>query len=473
MTKAAICIYSSFVRNAILGAVTAATEKFGITRFFKSDSVYLLSFFLGLIAMGTLMLCLPVAWSGTTAPRSYLPFIDALFTATSAVCVTGLASVNTADFSRFGQWVIMLLIQFGGLGIISFTSMVLLIPGRRLPFRRLKTIKSFSIDGVEHDPVKIIRNIIFATVIIESTGALALYAAFTGLNVPHRAFSAVFHSVSAFCNAGFSTFPDNLESLNGKPAVLLIISFLIVTGGIGFIVIQDLTWWIRKKKKTLSYHTKLILIATSVLILGGACAFWFLEANNTFAGMNLVEKGANSLFQSITPRTAGFNAVHQTDLRQSSKFITILLMFIGGSPGSIAGGIKVATAYIVLLVMLKPSNEAGEINAFRRRLSPATINTAVVYFIKAIFLLVATAGLLSLIEGPRGADFSQIIFEVTSAFGTVGLSLDFTDKLSVLGKLVIICTMYIGRVGLLAIMFFGGSTRADSIVYPQADILIG
>lgn len=438
----------------------------------KSDTAHLLVFFLTVIAVGTALLCLPVSWAGSGDGRGRLQFVDALFTSTSAVCVTGLATVSTPDYSRFGQIVILLLIQTGGLGIISFTSLMLMVPGARLPFRRLSTIRSFSVGGVEHDPIRIIRDIVFFTFSLEAAGAVALYPAFSKAAVPDPLFTAVFHAVSAFCNAGFSTFPDSLEGFRRNPYVLFVMSALIVTGGIGFIVLQDISRLIRRKKNGLSYHSQLILALTAFLVLAGAAAFWFIEGGNTFAGMGPLDRAANALFQSITPRTAGFNAVRQTALRQSSKFITLILMFIGGAPGSTAGGVKVSTAYIVLLVMLKKANEYGEINSLRRRFTPSTINTAVVYFIKAAALLVLGAGVLSLVEGSRG-DLGRVIFEVVSAFGTVGLSLDFTPALSVAGKLVIIWTMFAGRVGLLAFVFLGGSARSDYYVRPEADILLG
>ena len=368
--------------------------------------------------------------------------------------------MDTSTFTRFGQIAILALIQLGGLGIISFSSLMLIVPGRRLPFRRLRTIRSFSVEGVENDPAKIIGSIVLATVVIEGLGTLALFGLFSQAGVPESLFTALFHSISAFCNAGFSTFPDSLERFKLEPGILLVVACLIVTGGIGFIVLQDIARRVRGRKRNLSYHSSLMLAITAVLILVAAVAFWFMEGENTFRGMSALNRAVNALFQSVTPRTAGFNAVHQADLRQPTKFVTILLMFIGGAPGSIAGGIKIATAYVVLMVMLKKANERGEINAFRRRLSPATINAAVVYFIKAAFLLIFASGLLSVFEARRGMDFGHIAFEVTSAFGTVGLSLDFTPGLSTAGKLVLIATMFTGRVGLLAILFLGGSTRA-------------
>lgn len=444
-----------------------------MNRAFKSDTVFLLSFFLIVIGIGTFLLLLPAAWAGNPGRPFRLSPVDALFTSTSAVCVTGLTTVDTADFSRFGQLVILGLIQVGGLGIVSFTSFMLLLPGGRLPFRRLRTIRSFSVQGVENDPFRILRSIVVSTFLIEVLGAAALAVQFAGLGHAEPVFLGVFHAVSAFCNAGFSVFPDSLERFKGEPALLGTFSVLIVTGGIGFIVLQDIARRIRGKKRILSYHSRLMLSITAVLVLTAAAVFWLLEKDHAFAGMSGLDRAANALFQSVTPRTAGFNAVHQADLRQPTKFITILLMFIGGAPGSIAGGIKIATAYVVLLVMLKKANERGEINAFRRRLTPETINGAVIYFIKAAFLLIFAAGVLSVVEAPRGADFGHIAFEVASAFGTVGLSLDFTAGLSRAGKLVIIGTMFTGRVGLLAFLFLGGTTRAGNFVYPEAEILIG
>lgn len=442
-------------------------------RAFKSDAAYLLTFFLVVIAIGTFLLLLPAAWAGRPGRPARLSPIDALFTSTSAVCVTGLTTVDTADYTRFGQFVILALIQVGGLGIVSFTSFMLLLPGGKLPFRRLRTIRSFSVQGVENDPFRILRSIVVSTFLIELLGAAALALQFVRLGHDEPVFLGIFHSVSAFCNAGFSVFPDSLERFKGEPALLGTVSVLIMTGGIGFIVLQDIARRIRGKKRILSYHSRLMLSITAVLVLTAAAAFWLLEKDHAFAGMSGLDRAMNSLFQSVTPRTAGFNAVHQADLRQPSKFITILLMFIGGAPGSIAGGVKIATAYVVILVMLKRANERGEINSFRRRLTPETINAAVIYFIKAAFLLIFAAGILSVVEAGRGADFGHIAFEVTSAFGTVGLSLDFTAGLSPAGKLVIIGTMFTGRVGLLAFLFLGGTTRAGNFVYPEADILIG
>ena len=439
----------------------------------RSDATYLLGFFAVIIGIGSALLSLPVAWNGSGIVAPPLRFIDALFTATSAVCVTGLAVVDTAEYSRFGQTVILLLIQVGGLGIISFTSLLLTIPGRRLPLRRLKTIQSFYVEGVEYEPKKIVRSIIFFTFGIEAAGAVILYFLFAGAGVDDAAFVAVFHSVSAFCNAGFSVFSSSLEGYNGNVPLLATIAVLVVMGGVGFIVIQDIERRLRGKRRRLSYHTKVVLGMTATLIFLGALAFFLLERGRAYEDFPWPVAIANAFFQSITTRTAGFDTVVQATLSQPSKALTLLLMFIGGSPGSIAGGIKVTTAFVVAAVMLRRPDSHGDITVFKRRLSARTMNDAVVYFLKAGALLAVSAGALSLIEGLRGVDFSVLLFETVSAFGTVGLSLGMTGSLSDAGKLVIIATMFAGRVGLIALAFPALRRYEAEIVYPEGSILLG
>jgi trk system potassium uptake protein TrkH len=436
-----------------------------------SDTYYLLAFFAVLITIGTFALWLP--WSWRPEAGRPLSFIDALFTATSAVCVTGLVPVDSAYFSRFGLVVIMLLIQFGGLGIIAFTSLLLAFPGGRLPLRRIATIRGFYLSGVEHEPAVIVRSIIMFTLGVEAVGAIVLSLAFRAAGQADWAFMGLFHAVSAFCNAGFSTSAASLEPYADRATVLLPAAALIVLGGLGFIVLQDIERRLRGKRRRLSFHTKVVLGGTAFLIAVGAVAFFLLERNSAFAGLSTGDAWINAVFQSITPRTAGFDAVAQPAFGQTSKVLTILLMFIGGSPGSIAGGIKVTTAFVVFAVMLRRPDARGDIAVFRRRLGPAQTNAAVVYFLKAGSILFLAAGLLSLTEGGHGADFGAIVFEAVSAFGTVGLSLNFTPRLSFLGKLVIIATMFAGRVGLVALAFPSLRRAKAEIAYPQGNVLLG
>lgn len=438
----------------------------------SSDAYYLLAYFAALISAGTALLALPPSWAGTPEYPGPLATLDALFTATSAVCVTGLVTADTSGFTHFGQTVILLLIQFGGLGIISFTSMLLALPGRRLPLRRLATIRSFYVEGVEFEAATIVRNIVFFTLIIEAAGAAALFAFFEAEGVPRPAFSALFHAVSAFCNAGFSLFPTSLESFSRNPPVLLVVAALVVLGGVGFIVLQDLERRVRGKRRRLSYHTKVVLGGTATLIVVGTLVFLFMERHGAYADLSPGDSLVNALFQAVMPRTAGFDAVPQAELSLPSRLATTILMFIGGAPGSIAGGVKVTTIFVVFAVMTRRQDERGDIHLLGRRLSAKTQNAATVYFLKAVALLLASVFALALSEGRAGARFDEIVFEATSAFGTVGLSLGLTPRLSGLGKLVIIATMFAGRVGLIALAF-PAARRGGSISRPEGTVLLG
>ena len=440
---------------------------------FRSDSWYLVIFFLGLIGIGSALLALPVSQAGPGPESKPNAFIDTLFIATSAVCVTGLISIDMACFSPFGHLVILLLIQFGGLGIISFTSLLLILPGGRIPFRRLSTIRSFYVDGVEYDPKKIILNIVFTTLLIEAIGASLLSVLFKQAGVENYVFSGIFHAVSAFCNAGFSLFPDSLEGFTHNRAVLLVVMTLIILGGLGFIVLQDLFQRLIRKRRYLNYHSRVVLGMTGSLIGLGFLVFLFFDHNTAFANLSWGDKILNALFQSVTPRTAGFDTVPQGMLSQSSKVFTILLMFIGAGPGSIAGGIKVSTIFIIILLMIHTPDQEGDIQVGKHRITRYRLNRATVYFLKALSLLLTGALLLSLIEGLHGIAFEEIVFEVVSAFGTVGLSLGLTPHLSVAGKFVIICIMFAGRVGLVALSFSVVRTKKYDITYPEGSVLLG
>ncbi|MDL2229468.1 potassium transporter [Treponema sp. OttesenSCG-928-L16] len=441
--------------------------------FRRSDAFYLLAFFLVIISIGTGLLMLPVSWKGLSGEAERLPLIDALFTAASAVCVTGLSSVNTAAFSRFGHIIIMLLIQIGGLGIISFTSIILTIPGNRLPIRRMNTIRGFYVGGIEYNPRHIVRNIILLTFCIEGLGALLLWFLFASAGIETPFFMALFHAVSSFCNAGFSPLQSNLEGLADNIPVILVISLLIICGGLGFIVLEDLILTAAKKKKRLSYHSRVVLGMTALLLLGGTLVFFIVERTHAFSGMDVPAAAANALFQAVTPRTAGFDTVPQQLLSQPSKILTSLLMIIGGAPGSIAGGLKVTTVFVILTVMLRRPDENGDIKIFRHRLGASTINNGIVYFLKALLLLFICTACLSFFEGLAGHDMGSIVFEVFSAFGTVGLTLGLTPQLSVPGKLVIIGAMFAGRVGLFALAFPAIRRRNYDITYPEGSILLG
>jgi trk system potassium uptake protein TrkH len=440
---------------------------------FRSDSWYLVALFVTLISLGSILLVLPVSQAENELKKQPVSYVDALFMATSAVCVTGLATVDLSRFSHFGQVVLLLLIQFGGLGVISFTSLLLILPGGRIPFRRISTIRSFYVDGVEYDPRRILLTIVGTTLLIEALGAVVLSLLFKQAGVQNYVFSGIFHAVSAFCNAGFSLFSDSLEGFSRNPMVLLVIMLLIILGGLGFIVIQDIDQRMRRKRRYLNYHSKVVLGMTAVLIALGFLVYFFFEENSSFSGFPLKDRIVNALFQSVTPRTAGFDTVPQSMLSQPSKVFTILLMFIGAGPGSIAGGIKVSTVFIIIIMMIRHPDSAGDIQIGKHRITGYTLNRATVYFLKALSLLLAGALMLSLIEGPHGAAFDKIVFEVVSAFGTVGLSLGITPELSVAGKLVIIGIMFAGRIGLVALSFSLVHVKKYDITYPEGTVLLG
>ncbi|MFQ3547539.1 MAG: potassium transporter TrkG [Termitinemataceae bacterium] len=328
-------------------------------------------------------------------------------------------------------------------------------------------------DGVEYDPRKIVKSILLATLVIEGAGAFMLSLLFKHAGVDDFWFAGIFHSVSAFCNAGFSLFPDSLEGFSTNLPVLVIIMVLICLGGLGFIVIKDLLQVVSRRYRYLTYHSKVVLGMTALLILFGSITFFILERRGAFASFTTSQAVVNALFQAVTPRTAGFDTVPQTLLRQPSKVLTLLLMFIGAGPGSIAGGIKVSTVFVILVMLFRTPDGQGDIAVRKRRISSETIHRATIYFLKALLLLLSAAFLLSMIEGLHGKPFDAIVFEVVSAFGTVGLSLGLTDQLSVLGKVIIIITMFAGRVGLVALAFASGRVKEYDITYPEASVLLG
>ena len=443
-----------------------------MTRVFSSEKLVLFGFFTSVILVGSGLLSLPEAWAGPH-PLSYL---NALFTSASAVCVTGLITVDTAQYTRFGQLIILLLIQTGGLGIISFTTLYLAVPKRKISFRSIHIIREYYLDTVEYQANNIVRNIIVATLAIELAGALLLYLGFRSSVHRGLIFTAIFHSVSAFCNAGFSTFSSGLAGYLVNPTVSLVISFLIIAGGIGFVVIQDL--WRRESggERRLMLHTRVVLVSTAVLILVGLAMYLILEWNNQLRGLSFGNKLIAAFFQSVTTRTAGFNTINEAGMYPSSKLFTLVLMFIGGAPGSTAGGIKVTTMAIIVLAAVKGVGTEGELGVANRRIGAATISRAHIFAIKALALLFVCIFVLTLTElhgRTTDVSFLQIVFESFSAFGTVGLSLGVTPHLTELGKIVIILTMFAGRVGLISFALPGVRKLQANVHFPEGEVLIG
>jgi trk system potassium uptake protein len=439
-----------------------------------SERVALFSYFLVLIGLGTILLYLPAAWNGPARLR----FLDSFFTAVSAVCVTGLITVDTALYSLFGRVVILLLIQFGGLGILTFTTMFFVsVKNRKVSLRNLQTVRNYYLDSIEFQAHHILRNILVMTVSIELAGTLLLWIRFRTTVPDASFFTALFHSVSAFCNAGFSLFSNSLEEYSSDPYVLIVIMLLVISGGLGFLIFNDISLVSRKKKKRYSLHTRIVLISTSALIVFGTIVFFLLEKNGVLKEMTGFNKLVNALFQSVTPRTAGFNVVSQGALKSSSKFLTMVLMFIGGSPASIAGGIKTTTFAIVFLTLLKEIDWQGRVRIGDRVLPQKTVTRSMLFMGKAVMLLAVSIFLLTLTEmngaEPGGPGFMTVVFESFSAFGTVGLSTGLTSSLSVAGKFVVICTMFAGRVGLISLSIPLFKERNEEVEYPEEEVLIG
>ncbi len=443
-----------------------------MVRVHSSEKLVLFGFFTTVILVGSGLLSLPAAWSGAKP----LGYIDALFTSASAVCVTGLITVDTAQFSVLGKFVILLLIQTGGLGIISFTTLYLAVPKRKISFRSIHIIKEYYLDTVEYQANNIVRNIIVAAFSIELVGAVLLYFGFESTVRHGLLLVAIFHSVSAFCNAGFSTFSNGLLPYVGNPFVSLVIMALIVLGGIGFVVIQDVWRRVAIGRGRLLLHTRVVIVTTFVLIIFGAGGYLVLEWSNQLRSLSPGHRLLAALFQSVTTRTAGFNTIDQAGMYPSSKLFTLILMFVGGAPGSTAGGIKVTTTAIIVLAAVRGVGSGGEMTVGKRKIGGAAIARAHIFAVKALALLFVCIFLLTLTELHGRATeitFLQIVFESFSAFGTVGLSLGATQHLTALGKIVIILTMFAGRVGLISFAIPGVRAMHPTIEFPEGEVLIG
>jgi trk system potassium uptake protein TrkH len=432
--------------------------------------------FAGLIAGGTLLLSLPPSWG---EGRS-IGVVDALFTATSAVCVTGLITVDTARaWSPFGQAVIVGLIQLGGLGILTFSTFFLVLLGRPIPLSQTGVIAR-SHGKLHHLNARaLIVRIVTYALAIEAAGAVILSVYFSrDAGWSAGVWRGVFHAVSAFCNAGFSLFSNNLEDFAGSWVVNLTIMGLIVLGGIGFLVITDVEEWLRRRRR-LSLHTKVVLATTGVLIVAGTACFYLFEAENILVGRPFGERILVSLFQAVTPRTAGFNTVPYGALTNAALMLTLILMFVGGSPGSTAGGIKTSTAAILFGVLYSRARGLRHATLFRRTVSERTVGEAVAIVLMSVVVVMAATFLLQWTElheqahpGVRG-QFLTLNFEAVSAFGTVGLSMGETFGLVASSKLILVALMFIGRLGPLTLAL--GLSRKKRVDYQYAEepVLVG
>lgn len=426
-----------------------------------------------IILIGTLLLALPIATKNGTS----IGLVNALFTATSAVCVTGLVVVDTGTYwTIFGKTIILMLIQIGGLGFMTMATAGAFIMGRRIGLRnRLimqEALNQMSISGV----VRLTKYVILTTFMIEGIGAFLLSFKF----IPQFGFAkgvafSIFHSISAFCNAGFDIMGNytSLTSFVTDPLVNIVIMGLILIGGIGFSVIIDIAR--NKQYKKLSVHSKLVIMTSLVLLGAGFILFLAIEWNNpaTLGELTIPQKILGAMFQSVTPRTAGFNTIPIDQLETPSKLITMVLMFIGGSPGSTAGGVKTTTVGIMILTILMVIRGKDEIEFSFRRISKDTANKALAIFGIVLTIALTIITLLTITE--PNLEFIDIVFEVFSALGTVGLSTGITSSLSTVGKLIIAIAMFFGRVGPLTmvIALTQRGRRKALVRYPEGKVSVG
>ncbi|MEO0087550.1 MAG: TrkH family potassium uptake protein [candidate division WOR-3 bacterium] len=439
---------------------------------------FLIQFFLILIIIGSILLYLPFS---TTKGISY---IDALYTATSAVCVTGLIVKNTeTDFTFFGKVVILILIQLGGLGYMTITTILILLFRQKASFRDMFLVKEHtgitSFKNFRHFLLDVAR-VVF---IFEGIGFFLLFFyfyLFQKLPLKPSIFHAVFHSVSAFCNAGFSSFGNNLSNFANHIFVPLVIAFLFISGGLGFIVWSDIYWThLKRRNSKISLHTKLVLFTTLILILLGTFIIYILEFNNTLKDFPILNKIIVSFFHSVTPRTAGFNLISVGSFRYATMVIVMLLMFIGASPGGTGGGIKTTTFLVGLLYPFYFLKGTLPERVFKRKLPISTMEKSIAIIILSLILIFISSFFITLIE--KNINFIEILFEILSAFGTVGLScgskinnlVSLSYDFSNISKIIIILVMLFGRVGVINILRLFIKERREHIDFPEEEISVG
>ncbi|MCX5834918.1 MAG: TrkH family potassium uptake protein [Deltaproteobacteria bacterium] len=438
--------------------------------------IFILSF-AGLILAGAFLLWFPFSSSG-----EQLNFIDALFTSTSAVCVTGLSVLDIGkDLSFAGQIITILLFQIGGLGIITFSAFLFGIMGRGISFKGREIVQTTFLHTPKRNFLIILKAVLISTLMIESVGIIVLYIRFSQEFPSGTAFYyAVYHAISAFNNCGYSLFSDNLMGYQGDWIINLTIMTLIVIGGIGFVVQHEVVSRFRDRKDKLSIHSKIVIYTTLILIFSGALFFYIFERNHIIKDMQVQSQILVSFFQSITPRTAGFNTVDIGSLQNDTILIMIILMFIGASPGSTGGGIKTTSATLLLLLIWNRWKGYEEVNVFNRTIPKEQITKTISIIFAAALSICLITSILLLAGGGNLAPqqsrhfFVEYLFETVSAFGTVVLSMGITPNMNDIQKLAIIIMMFAGRVGPLTLAFSLALRSArKGITYAEETVMVG
>jgi trk system potassium uptake protein TrkH len=434
----------------------------------------------GLILSGTFLLLLPAA-----ATRQPIGFVDALFTITSATCVTGLSVFDVGTrLSRFGQIVLLIYIQVGGLGFLTFSTLIILLIRGRLSFGGKELIETSFSQRPMGTFVGLLKTIFVVTTAVEMVGAAFLYWQFREAHPPAEAlWFSVFHSISAFCNAGFSLYPDNFSRYVDNWPVCLTICGLIISGGLGFVVFYEVGRTVVRERhfdwENLNFHTRLTLAMTAALIAAGALVFLVLELGNVLKPFSWSTKIIASLFQAITPRTAGYNTVDYATLTNSTLFFTIFLMFIGGSSGSCAGGIKTSTFAVLLAYFRAQVREYDDVELLHRRVPAKVVSKAFAVTLFSLIVILAFTFVILVVDygelqgAAERSTFLPVLFEVTSAYGTVGLSTGITPTLSDLSKVLISIVMFIGRVGPLTVAVAAVRSKVKRHKLATENLLIG
>ncbi len=426
--------------------------------------------FLVAIFIGVILLKMPFS----LRENQNITVLDSLFTIVSAICVTGLSVVDISQvFTSTGQLIILFFIQLGGLGVMTVSIIVFLLVGKKMSFETRELLKEERNSNSNGGITNFIKNLLLTVSLIEILGASILAYGFSKYYPLKKSiFYGLFHSVSAFCNAGFSLFTNSLEDFRYDNLISLTVSFLIILGGIGFVTVNSLFIIKKKKLKNLSLTSKFALLITFFLLTFGTMLFLVFEYNNssTLKGMNFMDKILNSFFQSVTLRTAGFNTVPLENIKPATVFISYIFMFIGASPGSTGGGIKTTTFGILIFYAFGVLKRKEYVEVFKRRIDWELINKALAIVVISILYIAVIITILLSIE-----NFStdRVIYEVISAFSTTGLSMGITASLGIISKFLIIITMFIGRLGPMTVALAFTNNKKSSVKYPKEDILIG
>jgi len=439
-----------------------------------------LSSYLVTIGIGSFLLLLPASTVTGT-----ISFIDAIFTATSAVCVTGLIVVDTGSyFTLFGQYIILVLIQLGGLGVMTVSVTIFLMIGKQVSFKQRMAMQDLFAHTPREDINQLIKSILWFTVIAELSGIVLLTVHWTKEYPLTKAiYMGVFHAVSAFCNAGFSLFTNSFMDYTGDVFLNVVICTLIIFGGIGFPVVYDIyktAFRSQGKRIKLSVQTKTVLMTTGILIMAGMAVFWSIEQNVSMRGYSFIDRLLPSLFQSVTCRTAGFNTINIAALGNATLAFMIFLMVVGASPGSCGGGIKTTTLAVLGKFAWSRMRNKIRVNLFKKSIPKDTVAKSISLVVISMTIILAALFLLllstpdNLSSGKDHSQFLSYLFEVVSAFGTVGLSMGATNQMTCPGKLLIIIIMLIGRVGVLTFSYLiAGVELTKGIEYAEENIMIG